>query len=176
LVSLILLITSSNTAYAEGYWAIGGGYGGEAETGNLSLELGKINRKTGQIFGFGVGFIFNADSFPSDTIETPIPHNNFTDLGVKQKGNEYALYGKYGKEIVNKSGWFFYGLGGASFSEDVRLVRSNVTGWFWEQSSKSVVNFLYGAGIAFMPTKNQFILQIEYDNRRGGVGLIGTRF
>lgn len=166
------------TAFAEGYFSVGGGAGGEADAPNLTLELGGVSTGSGlnQLFAIGLGFIFNADDVPDGTLEYPVPHSDYTNLGDRQKGNEYALYGKYGLEPVKNSGVFIFGLGGVSFSEEIDLARSNVTGWYYEQSSSTKTNGMFGGGLSFFPKDSKISFSAEYDNRRGITGSIGFRF
>ena len=129
-------------SFAEGYFAIGGGTGGKADAPNLTLEIGEVStdREHNRLLSIGLGFIFNADDVPSGTLEYPVPHSDYTNLGTRQKGNEYALFGKYGLEIIKNKGLFVFALGGLSFSEEIELAQSNATGWYYEQSSSNKVN------------------------------------
>lgn len=166
------------TAFAEGYFSVGGGAGGKADAPNLTLELGGVPTGSGlnQLFAIGLGFIFNADDVPDGTLEYPVPHSNYADLGNRQKGNEYAVFGKYGLEPIKNSGVFIFGLGGVSFSEEIDLARSNVTGWYYEQSTSTKTNGMFGGGLSYFPTNSKMSFSAEYDNRRGITGSIGFRF
>jgi hypothetical protein len=159
--------------FAGGYISLGGGAGGEAGALNLTFEFGGISTYNSLI---GVGFtsIFNADKIPSGTLGYPCPHNDYTDLGTKQKGPEYGLFVKYGLKIIENPEVFIFVLGGVSLSEKIQLVRSNATGWYYEQSSKTKTNGIFGGGLSF-PIKNSFF-SIEYDNRRGITGSLGFRW
>jgi hypothetical protein len=174
-VSLFILPTAT---FAEGYFAVGGGSGGEADAPNLTLELGGVStdREYNQLLSVGLGFIFNADDVPAGTLEYPVPHSNYTNLGTRQKGNEYALFGKYGLEILKNKGLFIFALGGLSFAEEVDLARSNVTGWYYEQSSSTELCGMFGGGLSYFPLGNRISFQVEYDNRRGITGGIGFRW
>ncbi len=166
-------------AYASGYTAIGGGMGGAANAPNVSVELGAVSTNKdahNQLFAADFGFIFNADHLPSGTLHYPVPHSDYAILGKKQKGNEYALAGKYGIELIKNQGVFAFGLGGLSFSKEVELARSNVTGWYYENASSSKINGLYGGGLAYFPPNSNWTLSAAYDNRRGITGTVGFRF
>lgn len=182
IATTVLLITayvlSPNFSFAETYFAIGGGSGGSADAANLTLEVGgtSIGRDNNRLASFGLAIIFNSDDVPSDTLEYPVPHSDYTYLGERQKGNEYAMYGKYGFEILNSNSFYAYGLGGFSFAEDLELARSNATGWYYEQSSSYEYNGIVGAGLGYFPMNEEIALQVEYDNRRGITGTIGFRW
>lgn len=179
MVSVVVwLLIFPMTSFAEGYFAVGGGAGGKADAPNLTLELGGVStgREHNRLIAIGLGIIFNADDVPSDTLEYPVPHSDYTNLGTRQKGNEYALFGKYGLEVIKNKGVFIFALGGLSFSEEIDLARSNVTGWYYEQSSSSKANGMFGGGLSYFPINNKVSLSVEYDNRRGITGSLGFRF
>ncbi|WP_139800646.1 hypothetical protein [Geothermobacter hydrogeniphilus] len=175
---VVALFALPTVSFAQSYFAIGGGSGGDAGAANLSLEIGGVttDRPNNRLLSFGLGFIFNADDVPSDTFEYPVPHSNYTDLGTRQKGNEYAFFGKYGLEIIRDKGLFLFALGGFSVSENVDLAQSNATGWYYEQSSSTELNGMFGGGLSYFPVNNKISLQVEYDNRRGVTGGIGLRW
>jgi hypothetical protein len=179
MVSVVVwLLILPMAAFAEEYFSVGGGAGGKADAPNLTLELGGVStdREHNRLIAIGLGFIFNADDVPSDTLEYPVPHSDYTNLGTRQKGNEYALFGKYGLEVIKNKGAFIFALGGLSFSEEIDLARSNVTGWYYEQSSSSKVNGMFGGGLSYFPINSKVSLSVEYDNRRGITGSLGFRF
>ena len=124
------------------------------------------------LVALSIGFILNGDSVPSDTLEYPVPHNDYTSLGTKRKGNEMALLLKYGLEVIKDKNVFVFVLGGASFGEEIELAQSNVTGWYYEQSSSTTTYGMYGGGVSYKAT-NKLLLSVEYDNRRGATGSIG---
>ena len=158
-----------------GFFSIGGGAGGDADAVNLSLEFGGYSgqKNINHLYGIGLTFLFNSDDVPTGTLEYPVPHNLYTSLGTRQKGEEFGIYGKYGLEILKGSGFFIHALAGISFSEEIDLARSNVTGWYYEQSSSTETNGMYGGGVSYFLYDSKFGLQLEYDNRRGVTGLIG---
>ena len=179
MVSVVVwLLILPVAAFAEGYFSVGGGAGGKTDAPNLTLELGGVstNRELNRLIAIGLGFIFNADDVPSGTLEYPVPHTSYTNLGKKQKGNEYAVFGKYGLEVVKNKGVFIFALGGLSVSEEIELTRSNATGWYYEQSSSSKANGMFGGGLSYFPINSKMSLSVEYDNRRGITGGIGFRF
>jgi hypothetical protein len=173
IVAVVLTIPMS--AFAGGYFAIGGGAGGDADAPNVSIEIGSVStgRNPDILMALGFGFIFNTDDVPSDTLDYPIPHWDYTSLGKRQKGNEYCLFGKLGMGI---KGIFIYGLGGVSFAEEIELAQSNVTGWYYEQSSSTEAHGMYGGGLALFIPGSRVSLQAEYDNRRGVTGGVGFRW
>lgn len=176
--SLTCLLSIPTIVNAERYFSVGGGAGGKADAANLSLEVGGVttNREHDRLLAFGVGIIFNGDDVPSDTLEYPVPHWNYTDLGTKQDGPEIALFGKYGLEVITNKRLFLFGLGGLSFAKEIELAQSNATGWYYEQSSSSKLNGVFGAGLSYFPPESKVSLSVEYDNRRGITGSLGYRF
>lgn len=172
-----LLIVPS-LSVAEGYVAIGGGNGGEADAPNLTFEAGGITSgKTVNLqAALGVSLLFNNDNVPDDTLEYPVPHWDYTTLGTRQKDTEVAIIGKLGLEVFKDSGVFVFGLGGASFANEIELAQSNVTGWYYQQSSNEEIYGIYGGGISFFPNSSKLMLQAEVDNRRGVTASIGVRW
>jgi len=162
--------SKSAIATRKRYLTIGGGGGGEAEEANISFEIGSAAK---HILGFGLFFIFDADEVPNDTLEYPCPHGNYSSLGIRQKGPGYGFFGKAGLELIKNKDLFVFGLGGIALEEKVKLVRSNVTGWYYEQSSSTETHGLYGGGIGYFPEDKWFRLQVEYDTWRGVVGSVG---
>lgn len=171
---ITILIITPVVALAEGYLAIGGGSGSNGS--NLTLEAGSvsIDKEYNHLMALGIGFIFNAGDVPSDTLDYPCPHGDYTNLGTEQKGTEIVILGKYGLEVIKNEGLFLVGLAGFSFSENVDLAQSNVTGWYYEQSSSSSAYGILGGGLSYFPPNTNISFQIEYDNRRGVTGGIGT--
>lgn len=167
------------TTLADGYVSIGGGYGGKVNAANVSVELGRISTNQdshNQLIALDFGFIFNADNVPSGTLDYPVPHGDYRSLGKRQKGNEYALAAKYGLELLKNEGIFAFGLGGFSISEEINLAQSNATGWYYQNSSTSKLNGLYGGGLGYFPVGSKWSISAEYDNRRGITGSVGFRF
>jgi len=159
---------------AQDYVAVGVGAGGEAEAANVTLEIGAMtqNKSLNYLYAVSVGFIFNGDSIPSDILEYPVPHTDYTSLGTKRKGTEIPLLLKYGLEVIKDKKIFVYVLGGASFGEEIELAQSNATGWYYEQSSTSKIYGMYGGGVSYKAT-DKLLFSVEYDNRRGATGSIG---
>ena len=172
---ITVFITLPATTFAEGYFSMGGGTGTNGP--NITFELGKIStdREHNYLVALGLGFIFNAGNVPSETLDYPCPHGYYTDLGTEQKGNEIAILGKYGLEIIKNKGLFIVALAGLSFYEEVDLAQSDATGWYYEQSSSTGAYGVFGGGLNYFPPGSKVSFQVEYDNRRGVTGGIGFR-
>jgi len=171
LLVMVLILAIPTIVTAGIYTAINGGAGGAGNAPSITFEFGGIISDK-VLASINMAFIFNGDNIPSNTCEYPLYHNDYTDIGVKQDGGEFALIGKYGIEIIKNKRVFAFLLCGLSFYDEVYLVQSNVTSWYYEQSSETKTCGVYGGGFSCFPIKN-IILQIEYDNRRGIVGGIG---
>jgi len=172
---IVLWVVIPEEAFAEGYLVISGG-SGENGAPHLTFELQNISTDidSNSLFSLGVVIIFNADNIPSGTLEYPVPHSDYKSIGMKQKGNEFGILGKYGLDVGKR--FFVFGLTGLSIVEEIELVQSNVTAWYYEQSSKTTLNGLYGVGLAFIPTEGRIFLEAGYDNRRSVTGSIGYRW
>ena len=175
---VVLWVAIPEGVFAEGYLVVGGG-GGEEGALHLTFELQRISTDRDynsllSLASLGVVIIFNADNIPSGTLEYPVPHSDYKSIGTKQKGNEFGILGKYGLDVGKRI--FVFGLTGLSIVEEIELVQSNVTEWYYEQSSKTTLNGLYGVGLAFIPTEGRIFLEAGYDNRRSVTGSIGYRW
>ena len=175
-IGLVTLLFLASSALANGYFAVGGGGGGQAEAGNFSIDIGGFSteKKTNYFLGGGLTSIFSSD-IPSNILEYPVPHSDYTSLGRKQD-DELGLYMKAGFQVITRKRIFIFGLLGLTFTEEIELAQSNVTGWYYEQSSSTDTNMMIGGGIAYFPENKRFCLQLEYDNRRGVTGSIGFVF
>ncbi len=175
LFSFLLAFSTSSTAMANWYIAFGGGGGGETNRGNLRVEAGRYTTHydLNYLFGVGLPFTLGRDDTPSDLIEHPVPHEDFTSLGTRDKGEEAGLYGKFGIEVVNRSGIFLMIYGGATWAREIELAQSNVTRRYYQESEKTRTYGLIGGGIGYFPRVHRFCLQLGYDNRMGFTGMIG---
>lgn len=180
LAMVIFLMVGVNIVEAKMYMAVGGRGESKSDASNLTFELGGVssNRDFNHFGGIGLSFILNADDYPFgvyNIAEYPCPHSHHT-FGMKQKGSEYALFGKYGLEIIKNNGLFIFVLGGFSFAEEIELTRSRITDWYYEQSSDINYYEIFGGGLAYFPVDQKISIQIEYDNRRGVTVGIGFRW
>jgi hypothetical protein len=174
-MSLLLVLTTSGHALANWYVTFGGGGGGETKRGNLRGEGGMYttNQSVNYLFGFGLSFTLGRDDTPSDLIEHPVPHEDFTRLGKRDKGEEVGLYGKFGIEVVNRAGVFLMVYGGATWAKEIELAQSNVTRRYYQESEKTKTYGLIGGGIGYFPRFHRFCFQMGYDNRMGINGMVG---
>jgi hypothetical protein len=157
---------ADSTIYKKrSYLAVGGGSGGDADAANMSFEIGSAEK---YLFGLGFTYIFSDDDIPSDTLDYPVPHSDYTKLGTKQDG-EWGLYGMLGIDIFK--GFYLFGLGGVTFQKEIELAQSNVTGYY-TQSDEYQTHGMYGGGIR-LGLGETLCLQVELDNRRGVTGMIG---
>ena len=172
-IGLVTLLFLASSALANGYFAVGGGGGGQAEAGNFSIDIGGFStgKKTNYFFGGGCTLIFTSD-IPSGTLDYPVPHSDYTSLGRRQN-DELGFYMKAGFQVITRKRIFIFGLWGLTFAEEIELAQSNVTGWYYEQSSSADTSMMIGGGIAYFPQDKWYCLQLEYDNRRGVTGSIG---
>lgn len=178
LTMVIFLMAGWTSAFAEGYFSIGGGTGGANDVSNLTFELGGVStdRAQNRLIAIGLGIIFVDNNIPSGTLWYPCPHGYYDRLGARQGGPEFAVFGKYGLEAIKDKGLFIFGLGGFSFLEEIDLARSRATGWYYEQSSSSIVHGMIGVGLGYFPRNHRVSISAEYDNRRGITGSVGIRF
>ena len=178
LLSLFSVLSTSSKGMANWYLAIGGGGGGEAKNGNMRVEAGNYstNNSVNFLFGLGIPFTLGRDDTPSDLNEYPVPHYDFTSLGKRDKGEEAGLYGKFGIELVNRTGVFLLVYGGATRAREIELAQSNVTRRYYQESEKTKTYGLIGGGIGYFPRRHRVCLQLEYDNRMGITGMVGFKW
>jgi len=163
------------------YSVLGGGHGGPTDSANFTVESGKTTQQTmleghDSLFAFGATFIFNNEGLPSDTLDYPCPHGDYTDLGWRRDIPELGLFGKYGLEVIKDTGLFVTVLGGLSMADETRLARSRATGWYYEQDTKVNTYGMFGGGVTYFIKDKSFCVLVDYDNRRGFTAGIGKRF
>ena len=182
--TLLLIYVSAGVSLAEdqpvktlkGYVTFGGGgSGGDAKATNMRLEGGvySVNKTVNVLFGLGIPFTVNRDETPSGLLDYPVPHNHFTDLGTKRKGEEVGLYGKFGIAPIKNFGLFLFGIGGFTTGREIDLAQSNITGWYYTQEETTKTYGLYGGGIGYFPLQGHFTVHAQYDNRMGITGSLG---
>ncbi len=182
--TLLLICVSTGVGLAEdqpvktlkGYVTFGGGgSGGDAKATNMRLEGGvySVNKTVNVLFGLGIPFTVNRDETPSGLLDYPVPHNHFTDLGTKRKGEEVGLYGKFGIAPIKNFGLFLFGIGGFTTGREIDLAQSNITGWYYTQEETTKTYGLYGGGIGYFPLQGHFTVHAQYDNRMGITGSLG---
>jgi hypothetical protein len=161
-----------------GYLAVGGGYGGEGETASLSLETGEFGIDLGDLeLLLAVGFPiipYGGENLPSDTIESKCPNNDCVEDRTEYKGTEMGGYAKIGIHFFVDN-LYLNLIGGGTVVTESDIVRSPTTDRYYEESSDTVTNALYGLGLGFFPEVLdwQLVFTLDYDNRRGVTGLVG---
>jgi len=177
LAGLSLLICIHSNANA-GYLAAGGGYNTENEQASASFETGEYGVELGDfdlLFGIGFPIIPYGDkNLPDDTIESECPNDNCIDKDSEYKGTEMGGYVKIGIRFLTDS-LYLNLIGGATVVTESEIVYSAATDRYYEESSDTVTNTLYGAGFGFFPEIMdwQLMFMLDYDNRRGITGLVG---
>ncbi len=163
-----------------GYLSVGGGAGGDADDYNVTLETGAKDIRAGNLdllFGVGIFLIPHSDDdFPDDTISFPCPNVDCIRFDTARKGNEVGFLGKLGIEI-GSSDFYVSGIGGFTAYTESEISFSPATGRYYEESSDSTVEALYGGGISyFIDQKWKIVLEVDYDNIRGVTGLAGLHW
>lgn len=170
----IWLVALPTKTFGEGYYAFGIGNGGESDATSLTLEFDKIRKN--RLIGFGLSITFSADDIPSDILDYPCPHSDYTDLGKRQKENGFALFAKYGKALCQGKDLYVFATGGLYFTEEIHLVRSKITGWYYTQSADDKFRAMFGAGLNYVLRNGKNFISFEYDNIRGVTASVGIRF
>lgn len=174
---LTVMIALASPAQA-GYFAVGGGGGGEADQYNVTCETGAKDIHAGDLnllFGMAIPFIPHSDrELPESTISFPCPNNDYIRLDSVKKGTEVGLLGKLGIEI-GSTNLYLTAIGGCTIYTESELARSTITGRTYEQSSESKIGALYGGGLSYFPDffNWSILMQVDYDNVRGVTGTVG---
>ncbi len=161
-----------------GYLAGGAGSGGEGEQENVSIETGEIGIELGDLeLLLAVGFPiipYGDKNIPDDTIESECPNDDCAEKDSEFKGTEMGGYVKLGIRFFADS-LFLNFIGGATLVTESDITYSAATDRYYEESSETVTNPLYGIGLGFFPEIMdwQLVFMLDYDNRRGVTGLIG---
>lgn len=168
------LFFSTASASAEGYFSVGGGGGGNAESYNLTMESGVTAWEFGKrkyLFGAGIPLIPHGyENVPSDTLESPCPHSECVSAGTEYDGTELGLFAKAGMEAVYP-GVYLSLLAGFTRGTEIEVFRSTATGRNYEQSSEKKNYALYGLSMGYFRTffddDWKLCFYLDADNRRG---------
>ena len=181
--SLLAVFLTASVVFAAseagaGYFAVGGGGGGDADNYNITVETGAKDISAGDLnlmFGFGMPFIPHGDSnLPDPTIAFPCPNNDCEDAGDERKGTEVGFYGKLGVEL-GSTNLFLNAIGGFTVYTQSKLSLSPASGDYYEESSDTKIDALYGAGLSYFPEDFYWplVIQVDFDVVRGVTGTIG---
>lgn len=161
-----------------GFFAVGGGAGGDADEFNITLESGARGISAGNLdlmFAVGVPFIPHGDdNLPDPTISSPCPSSVCVDAGEERKGTEVGFYGKLGVEL-GASNVYLNAIAGFTVYTESSLSRSEASGAYYEESSDTTIDPLYGIGVSYFAENFQWpiVLQLDVDVIRGVTGTIG---
>lgn len=175
---IVALLISFPPAANAGFFAVGGGDGGDADQYNITLETGAKDIPMGNtelMFAFGIPFIPHGDeNLPENTIALPCPNDDCKPVGEVRKGTEVGFYGKLGIEL-GSTNLYLNAIGGFTVYTESQLVRSAGSGATYEQSSDTTIEPLYGAGLSYFTEVWDWplLIQIDYDVTRGVTGTIG---
>jgi len=175
LVALSIFFASEAGA---GFFAVGGGDGGDADRYNITLETGAKDIVLGNIdllFAIGMPFIPHGDeNLPEETVASPCPNNECEEVEAVRKGTEVGFYGKLGIEI-GSTNLYLNAIGGFTVYTESQLMRSPASGTIYEESSETTIEPLYGAGLSYFPDYFDWpiLIQADYDITRGVTVTIG---
>jgi len=153
-ICLLLLVSSCN------YVGVLGGSGGEFDSTNFTLEFGGPENKPGKsgerdwLLVGGVTYINNKE-------------------GTQNK--EFGGFGKLGLEVVPDTGFFVNALGGITFMKESSGYVTQHGSW-QSTESETEVNGMFGGGVTYFISDDNFCIQANYDNRRGYTIGVGWRF
>ena len=108
---------------------------------------------------------------PNNTIESECPNDDCVDYGTEYKGTEVGGYVKIGTRFFVDN-LYLNLIGGATVVTESEIVQSPATDRYYEASSDTISNALYGVGLGFFPEVLdwQLVFMVDYDNRRGVTG------
>ena len=165
-LSLLLILTFSNSAFGQGiYTYISGGYTGE----NFSFLAGFI----GVNLGIGGGYVLNADYSKEQINDYPCPHDDYHLLGEAKVGNKVGLTATY---PIRTQGRFIFLPGFGLYAQTIaNVARSNVTGWYYAQSSRTQMGIELCFDAIYKAHSN-FLLGLGFSLQRGVTGTLSFSF
>ena len=182
IVAVLVVLGCVGCMYATpafaGYFAVGAGYGGEGENASVSIETGQNGidfSGLDMLFGLGLPIIPYGDSkLPTDTIDGNCPNDDCVRSSIEYSGTELGLYAKIGLKLFLDN-LYLNVIGGGTVVTESEIVKSPTTDRYYEASTDSVLNPMYGVGLGYFPDIYdwQLVIQIDVDNRRGVSGLVG---
>lgn len=135
---------------------------GTISKGNsLSLELARLRRT--YMFGIGGAWMLTNDVSKTYYVSGSSSTLN-SDLGYNNNGDEFEIYGLWGKLIKEKV--FITGSLGVSQQKMVHLEKSSASSAIYAIDEKNERYLTYSLQLRYM-MKNENILNIGYHNRRG---------
>ena len=161
-----------------GYFTVGAGYGGEGDSASVSIEAGQKEidfANLDMLLGLGLPIIpYGGDNLPDNTIDGDCPNDDCENYSIEYTGTELGVYAKIGLKLFIESVYLNI-IGGGTVVTESTIVKSPTTGRYYEESTESVLNAMFGAGLAYFPEVFgwQLVIQIDADNRRGVSGLVG---
>jgi len=171
------------------YVSVGGGKGGDTNATNLQIEAGHvIHNYTGRNHLFAFGFTLSTSGKSSQSDNAADANGDYRDLfewessmgtlneeETYQEGPEVGCYGKYGLEVIENTNLFVTVFGGLTTVSEATIYSSDILVWPYEY--KTIDNSVYsvfGGGLCwFIGSKQEWLIQIDYDDRRGTIGSIG---
>ena len=160
---------TASSCFADTWVSIGSAP--SSEGGGTSLAF--ATKSAGSNFGFGLGLVFNSEFGSKDLLDYPVPHSSYTNLGTKRTGNSIGLDGYYFLSDSTKIRPYL-GLGVYN-SPRKEIAKSNVTGWYYTQSTQSSLAVSGELGLQYV-SDGGLTLGIGFNSLRGANLMIGAAF
>lgn len=168
-IAIAALAALAGAAHAGDKW-VSLGAANQSDGGGASVAFGW---RTASGLGIEIGAVFNSEFNSSNLIDYPVPHNNFTNLGVKRTSSTFGADVAYFFQVSEE--FSPYVEGGLYYSPRGEIARSNATGLYYKQSSKSELIPSAGVGVQFKIQKD-LILGAGFHTVRGANIVIGKNF
>lgn len=145
-------------------WLSAGASPGGSFSGALGARKGMLGIEIGAV----------ATSVPSGTLDYPVPHANFTSQG-RYSGSAYGADVLAFANLDRTGNFSVYAGPGLYAQNSIEVARSNVTGWYYANSTSTNVVVAGSAGlrVKISPTVE---IGASYHTIRGIQGSVGIRF
>ena len=159
---------------AEGFFMIDGSYGGKYDKGGIGFEIGKVQSRTDEYYGWlasiGISGIF-VDETPSSLLDYPCPHS-YRVVGDYANQSQIEGFLKGGIETIKNL--FLIAGAGCVWATEARVSQSLATGWYYTESKRTKV---YGSGMGELRyIRGNWLVGLGYHSRRGVYAGFGGKF
>ncbi len=170
-ISVLALVTAAPTVCLANGLMISAGKAPDAEGGGTSVS---ITTKSSPNLMWGLGLVLNSEFSNKDLLDYPVPHNSYTNLGMKRTGNSIGLDVNYLFSDDGATVRPYVGVGLYN-SPKKEIAQSNVTGWYYTQNDRGGISVGAEIGV-LLSSERGLTIGVGFHTIRGANISIGSMF